>query len=605
MKTLTYSTMKTRIFRLAIIALTLALAQSCSNDDESSGSSNSGSNGSNSGNSSEWSGTLRYGTYSSELDDNTVEVVWSDTAVVSIAQNLYGAVSAEIRDGHVAIIAEESLAEEVTYNLSGSSSDGSLYMAGSYKSTFTLDDLTLANPDSAAISIVNGKRINIKVPDGTASTLTDGSSGSQKGCLYVKGHAEFKGKGTLNVSGKYAHAIKGGEYMTVKNCTINVLAAVKDGINCNEYFLIESGSLNISGVGDDGIQCDLDGDTSTGATTDHEDEDSGNIYIEGGTVTATITAAAAKGVKAAGDMYVSDGAVVITTSGSGAYDSDDNDAKGCAGLKADGNMTLSGGTLTLKSTGSGGKCIKCDGALTITDDVAISASTTGSKYSYGSYTASPKCIKADGALTVSGGSTVASSTNHEGIESKSTITVTGGHIYSYSYDDAINSGSHFYAKGGYICAYSTGNDGLDSNCNCYIQDGIVYAIGKSSPEVAIDANTEKGYKLYITGGTVVAVGGLESGASLSQSCYATSSWSKSKWYALYSGSEVALAFETPSSGGSTMVVSTSGSTTLKYGVSVAGGTTLFNGMGNVGGSVSGGSTVSLSSYSSGNRRGMW
>ena len=51
------------------------------------------------------------------------------------------------------------------------------------------------------------------------------------------------------------------------------------GISCNEYFLMESGSINISGTGDDGIQADLDGDTSTGMTTNHEDEDSGNGYL--------------------------------------------------------------------------------------------------------------------------------------------------------------------------------------------------------------------------------------------------------------------------------------------------------------------------------------
>ena len=95
-----------------------------------------------------------------------------------------------------------------------------------------------------------------------------------------------------NVIGRYAHAIKSGEYMEMKNCTINVTAAVKDGVSCNQYFLMESGELNISGTQDDGIQCDLDGDTSTGQLDDHEDEDSGNIYILGGTINVSVTAAA-------------------------------------------------------------------------------------------------------------------------------------------------------------------------------------------------------------------------------------------------------------------------------------------------------------------------
>ena len=151
-------------------------------------------------------------------------------------------------------------------------------------------------------------------------------------------------------------------------------------------------------------------------------------------------------------------------------------------------------------------------------------------------------------------------------------------------------------SGGYVMAHSTGNDGLDANGNCYIKGGVVYAIGTTTPEVGIDANTEEGYKLYVQGGTIVAIGGLEGGAQLSQSCYATSSWSKSTWYALYNGDELALAFKTPSSGGSTLVVSTAGTASLKSGVTVTDGTTYFNGMGNIGGTINDGSSVSLSSY---------
>ena len=129
----------------------------------------------------------------------------------------------------------------------------------------------------------------------------------------------------------------------------------------------------------------------------------------------------------------------------------------------------------------------------------------------------------------------------------------------------------------------------------------MYAVSAASPEVAIDANTEGGYKLYVSGGTIFAIGGLESGASLTQSCYAASSWSKNTWYSLTVGSAV-YAFKTPSSGGSTLVVSGASTPTLKSGVT-AGGTSIFNGVGYYPASVSGGSNVSLSSYSGGNSGG--
>ena len=270
---------------------------------------------------------------------------------------------------------------------------------------------------------------------------------------------------------------------------------------------MESGEVNISGVGDEGIQCEIDGDSSTGETTDHEDEDSGNIYIEGGTLNVT----------------------------------------------------------------------------------------------------SPKS---------------------EGIESKGALNITGGQVIVNSYDDAINAAQDLTISSGYVYARSTNNDGIDANGNCYIKGGVIYAIGSSSPEVAIDANSEEQKKLYITGGTIVAIGGLESGASISGgTCKYTSSWTANSWYALYNGSDLALAFKTPTSsssggnqggfgggfgpggnqGGSSqqLIVYTSSTPTLQSGVTVSGGTEYFGGMANIGGTVSDGSSVNLSTYSSGNSGPGW
>ena len=128
---------------------------------------------------------------------------------------------------------------------------------------------------------------------------------------------------------------------------------------------------------------------------------------------------------------------------------------------------------------------------------------------------------------------------------------------------------------------------------------MVYAIGSSSPEVAIDANTEGGYKLYLTGGTLIAIGGLESGSSLSQSCYSASSWSQNTWYGLTVGSKT-YAFMTQSSGGTPLVVSGASTPTLKSGVSYSGGTSYFENWLFEDATLSGGTEVSLSSYTGGN-----
>ncbi len=574
----------------------------------------------------------------SDAEDNTVNILYNgSTATVTMADNVSSYVTAEVNGAHVTITQSNTDAvdgDEITYVLSGSTADGSLTLDGSYKCTISLAGLTMTNPSGAAINITNSKRIQLSAKSGTENTLTDGSDGSQKACIYSKGQLQLQGKGTLNVAGNTKHAIKSGDYISVKNLTLNITKAVGDGINCEEYFLMKSGTVSISGVGDDGIQCDLGGDTSTGETADHDDEDSGNVYLEGGTLNITVTAAAAKGIKADGDMKISDGDITVKTTGGGAWDSDDNKTKASSCLSADGNMTISGGTQDLTSTGAGGKGISVDGVFTVTGGTAtintsgnaVVASSSGTISTVSSssqldrydsdYKSSPKGIKVDDAITVSDNAIISVTTTGaggEGIESKTNINITGGQVTVNATDDAINSSYNDDTKslstagdmtisGGYVYARSTGNDGIDTNGNCYIKGGLVYAIGTSSPEVAIDANTEAQKKLYVSGGTIVAIGGLESGSSLTQSCYSTNSWNKNTWYALTVGSET-FAFQTPSSGGSTMVVSGASQPTLKSGVTVSSGTEIFDGAGYTDATVTGGSSVNISAYTGGNQGG--
>ena len=581
--------------------------------------------------------------------DNTVTVSYNgSTATVTVDDNVAQYLTVTQSGAHVSITQSSSVAEEITYTLTGTSSDGEFYMSGSYKATIELNGLTLTNTtpvySGAAVHIQNSKRINVKVVTGTTNTLTDAASGSQKGCLYVKGHAEFKQYGTLNVVGNVSHGIKAGEYISVKNATINVTSAVDDGISCNQYFLMESGTVNISGTGDDGIQCDLDGDTSTGMTTDHEDEDSGNLYISGGNITISSNAIAAKGIKCQGDAYISGTAVInVTTTGKGEWDATDQETNAACGLSADGDINISGGTMTLTATGSGGKGMKSDNVINISGG-NITVSTTGALYyNNGStentnytgntdqvnsnYYSSAKGIKAGykegsgnnticyGGINISGGTLYVSTKgrNAEGIESKNYLNVTGGETTIDAYDDGINAAEDLYITDGYFYSRSSNNDGIDANGNVVIEGGLIYAIGAASPEVAIDANSEENKKFHFNGGVLIAIGGLESGSTLAQTCYQTSSVSSNTWYSMtYGGNVVAFLTPTISSGGggfnpggggsSGLVVSAPSTPTLKSSVTVNTntGTPVFYGPKcYLDATVTGGSNVSLSQYSSG------
>jgi len=174
-----------------------------------------------------------------EVTDGAIAVDYSGTsATVTIAGNIAQYVTPTMSGAHVSIAQSDNLADEITYTLSGNSNDGEFYMSGSYKATIELNGLTLTNTtpiySGAAVHIQNGKRIKVKPVTGTTNTLTDAVGGSQKGCLYIKGHAEFAQKGTLNIVGNVKHGIKTGEYFTIKNATINVTSAAGDGINCGQ-----------------------------------------------------------------------------------------------------------------------------------------------------------------------------------------------------------------------------------------------------------------------------------------------------------------------------------------------------------------------------------
>ena len=341
----------------------------------------------------------------------------------------------------------------------------------------------------------------------------------------------------------------------------------------------------------------------------------------------TVTADAAKGIKSEGDLRISGGDITIKTTGGGVWDSEDMKTKASSCISADGNIAISGGKVNLTSTGAGGKGINGDGnftasggTLTInTSGNAVVASSSGSlsvvtssqqldRYQ-SDYKSSPKGIKIDGTILISGNSVISVTTTGaggEGIESKTSIDITGGQVTVNATDDAINSSYNtstsgsgdLTISGGYVYVRSTNNDGLDANGNCYIKGGLVYAIGARQPEVAIDANSEEQKKLYVSGGTIIAIGGLENGASLTQSCYSTSSWSQNAWYAMTIGSET-IAFKTPSSGGNTLVVSGASKPTLMRGVTVERGTSIFDGVAYTDAYVTNGSSVSLSSYTGG------
>lgn len=319
----------------------------------------------------------------------TVFVNYADAAVsILISGDIAPYVTASCIGTDVVLTADSALMEEVTYVLSGSA-NGSFMQKGAYKCTVVLNGLALTGVNGAAIDIQNGKRINVLLADGTENTLTDAAGGLHKACFYVKGHAEFSGGGTLNLTGNTRHAFASNEYTRLEPAftgAINVRGAVGDGLNTDQYFEQYNGTVSVVGCGGDGIDA--------GITNNTADELNGQMLIHGGSITIDLGAAGdVKGLKCDSTLTLTGGSVRVTGSGAGQkgiktgtdlfinsssgmppsiavhltggiYHKGELDEAKTRGFKVTRNFTFDGGTIDITATGTKAKPVVVDQTYT-------------------------------------------------------------------------------------------------------------------------------------------------------------------------------------------------------------------------------------------------
>ena len=517
-----------------------------------------------------------------------ITVTFSDTDNASVKGDSYGYVTV---DGNKVTV-NNTGGEVLIYELTGTTTNGFFKVYGAKKQAIVLNGASITNPDGAALNNQNKKRTFIvvkgsnKLSDSESAAYAQEGEEDLKAVLFSEAQLIFSGSGLLTVNAlnkQDKSAIATDDYIRLMdNPTIKVNSgsAAGHGFKGKDYVQLSSGSLVVKTAAA----------LKKGITSDDY------VLVEGGTHTVTVT-------------------------GGVAYDEEDAEYSGTAGVKADNYFAMTGGSLTIENTGNGGKGINAGnydfdatnhtlsdsyisgGTLTVTttgrevNDVSAKGIKIGWVTKEGSGDRA-KVTGNAGKLTISGGTIVVNSSYGEGLEVKGDLTFDGGETYvSSTSEDAINSQGDLTVNNGFVYAFSSGNDAMDSNGNTVLNGGYVMAVcTKGSPEVAIDANTEEGKKLYINAGaTVVAYGGLESGYSAAQSVYSLNG-SAGSWNALYNGKSFIAAFKAPSNI-STFIVSAPSLASGYKGVSVS-GESKCNGVWAVDG-ISGGSSVSLSNYSGG------
>lgn len=421
----------------------------------------------------------------------------TDTNDDSVAQRLY---DTDVAAPDLTNATEITLsgADDVTitdggvYVLTGTLTDGRVLVnAPGADVTLVLQNTDITCTDSSALYIYKAANVLVYLPDGTASTLTDGSSYDDSdsfsstadeepnACLYAKSDLIIAGGGTLTVTGNANNGITGKDTLKIEGAAVNVTAA-NHGINGKDCLVLKQANVTVTSGGD-ALRATNDSDSALGCIligasaltlTAGEDGIQAETTLTLFDTTGTITSGGGSSASLAGDTSakgIKSGTDITVRSGSYTLDCADD------GIHANGNVTVSGGTFAI-TTGDDG--VHADEAVTITD----------------------------GTLEIS--------QCYEGIEGQ-TIDISGGTIDIVSSDDGLNAagGTDQSGFGGSsdCCVTISGGairidasgDGIDSNGDLNVSGGEIYVSGPMSDgDSALDYDSTA----TVTGGTVVAAG---------------------------------------------------------------------------------------------------
>ena len=429
----------------------------------------------------------------------------TDTNDDSIAQQLY---DADVAAPDLTNATEITLsgADDVTitdggvYVLTGTLTDGRVLVnAPGADVTLVLRDADITCVDSSALYIYKAANVLVYLPDGTASTLTDGSSYDDSGsfssttdeepnaCLYSKSDLVIAGGGTLTVTGNANNGITGKDTLKIEGTAVNVTAA-NHGINGKDCLVLKQANVTVTSGGD-ALRATNDSDSALGC-----------ILIGASVLTLT---AGEDGIQAETTLTLFDTTGTVTSGGgSGGALADDTSAKG---IKAGTDITVRSGSYTLDCA---------DDAVHANGNVTVSGGTF-------TVTTGDDGVHADNAVTIMDG-TIDIPKCYEGIEGQ-TITISGGTIDIVSSDDGLNaaggadqsgfggrgpdrfsgsSDSSIAISGGTLRIDASG-DGIDSNGALTVSGGEIYVSGPMSDG---DSALDYDGSATVTGGTVIAAG---------------------------------------------------------------------------------------------------
>ena len=408
-----------------------------------------------------------------------------------------------------------------TYVLSGKLTGQILVEAGDDEEVvLELNGVSITYGNDSPIKAVSGSKLEISAKKDTDNIITDNRSAKTtdnesqgEGVISSDIDLKLKGSGTLVVTGSYNNgvhtskdltiqkltlkstgynnAIKGKDSVSITSGTIQAYALTGNGIKTDDSDISskgnQRGTILISGgtVYVDSLHDAIDASYNV-EINEEDSENPTNITIKTGTNCSnynksTFKADSEKGLKAANEIIVNKGTVVVSASDDAIHanygDALENNSKGL------GNITINDGLIQVASGDDG--------------------------------------LHADNTLNVNGGKIVVTGAS-EGFEANY-INIKGGYSYIYGTDDGVNcskksfSNCAFTMSGGYldVAVRSGDTDGIDSNGNFLMSGGTIVTRGSPGNGGGMSTGLDVDGTISMTGGTLIAFNGLERSPSAS------------------------------------------------------------------------------------------
>jgi len=438
------------------------------------------------------------------LVPNSRTTIPSDAIVITFKdgnaeiQNPVKTIDITNNKGHIVI--KPTIEGNYSYYIQGITENGSVEIGGKNRINLTLNGTGITNPNGAAISILTEGGCQLRVEDNTANRLIDGTvaTSTAKATLICEGPLDIVGKGTLQLRGKKADAIRCGGSITIDQASILVKEAAGHSIHCT------SGEIKIAG----GAIKTLSSQSGLNAS----DINNGSISITGGIHRFSTLGDQAPAIKAAGSLALANRDTIITDTYGNAAHSIYVSGKTLISnsilctytlgshipvcIYGGDDINITGGNIShITVNGSG---IFCKGDITINGGTISAISTA----------AGTAILTSEGKFNISDGSIAiyTESANNMAIYSKGPLSIRGGKVELTSFNTSMGSASTLEISGGNVYCYSLSGYAIHSDGNLTLSGGLTLALGADGAGKALNTKSS----ILIRGGHLVAVGGKSS-----------------------------------------------------------------------------------------------